>query len=66
MQRAEGSDAVIVSGLFDLASITATYINNYIRLDDDGGLKPFRRDGVIVPFLLPSPRTRLVQITTGL
>ncbi|NKB19259.1 MAG: alpha/beta hydrolase fold domain-containing protein [Alphaproteobacteria bacterium] len=28
--------SVIVSGLFDLAPIAATYINNYIALDDDG------------------------------
>lgn len=28
--------SVIVSGLFDLAPIAATYINNYIRLDDAG------------------------------
>ncbi|MAJ93330.1 MAG: alpha/beta hydrolase [Rhodospirillaceae bacterium TMED63] len=28
--------SVIISGLFDLAPIAATYINNYIRLDDDG------------------------------
>lgn len=28
--------SVIVSGLFDLAPIAATYINNYIQLDDDG------------------------------
>lgn len=28
--------SVIVSGLFDLAPIAATYINNYIQLDDQG------------------------------
>ncbi|MGB0630984.1 MAG: alpha/beta hydrolase [Alphaproteobacteria bacterium] len=28
--------SVIVSGLFDLAPIAATYINNYIQLDDGG------------------------------
>lgn len=28
--------SLIVSGLFDLAPIAATYINNYIRLDDAG------------------------------
>ena len=31
-----GKASVIVSGLFNLAPIAATYINNYIRLDDDG------------------------------
>lgn len=37
--------SVIVSGLFDLGPIAATYINNYIRLDDAGveALSPLRR-----------------------
>ena len=55
MQRAEGSDAVIVEAyiIVDIGCGDRGEVEQ--ATDDDGGFKPFRRDGGIAPFLLPSP-----------
>jgi arylformamidase len=51
--------SVIVSGLFDLAPIAATYINNYIQLDDPGvqALSPLHH--------VPGPEKKMGPLILG-
>jgi len=59
--------SVIVSGLFDLAPIAATYINNYIRLDEAGvrALSPLHKvptaDKTMGPLILGTGELELAE-----